>query len=187
MQDSYKQSTAPIARRALFKQAAAASSIPWLGLSTPALAAPAGEKKVKMSPNSVRSSISLEQFLMISRYLTARDQLDSEMAKSILRSLNTEAIHQQNLPVLFQTIKTQLQAQDEAATREFLISHNQLAVTAKQILIAWFTGVRVKAGKPELYSYFDAQMWNALQGIRNIPASCGGAFGFWSEAPVLPS
>ena len=178
-------SLSAIERRTFFKQAAVLSSLNLFGLGQATVAAAGTKAKAPQTQVSeVPSHITLEQFLVVSRYLSARDQLDAEMGQKILKSLNQNPTHRAHLPLLHSAVLENLKQQDQAATREFLISHNLLAPTAREILIAWFTGVRVQAGRPVLYSYVDAQMWNSLEGIRNMPASCGGALNFWAEPPA---
>ena len=56
-----------------------------------------------------------------------------------------------------------------------------------EIARSWFTGVvRISGaagGREERITYFDALMYRASLGYRNIPTTCGGEFGWWAFEP----
>ncbi len=189
MPESHSRILSPLARRSLLKQIAVLSSLSVLSLEGGRILA---ASKAPVSPPSKTpkrksgEGLSLAAFLQISQFLTARESLSPEIGQQILASLNSEPKHRQQLPALHRAVQDWLRSAEGSSTREFLVSHNQLADTAREILLAWFTGVRVQAGRPHLFTYIEAQMWNSVQGLRNIPATCGGVTNFWSEAPQLP-
>ena len=55
---------------------------------------------------------------------------------------------------------------------------------AQQATLLWLTGIGSDAkGAPKVLAYTDAAVWQALT-FTKPPGLCGGAFGYWSEAPA---
>lgn len=55
---------------------------------------------------------------------------------------------------------------------------------AQRATLLWLTGIGSDAkGAPKILAYTDAAVWQALT-FTKPPGLCGGAFGYWSEAPA---
>jgi hypothetical protein len=55
---------------------------------------------------------------------------------------------------------------------------------AEKALLLWMTGMGTDAatGAPRVLAYTDAAAWAAVP-FTKPPGQCGGAFGYWSQAP----
>lgn len=141
-----------------------------------------GHAQKNASTAPTKPSISLEQFMSLSQYLTQLESLDPQVGAAILADLGRERVWHDDLVQLVAAI-AQAQSRGISDPGNFLLSHNSLKDLIQEILTAWFVGVRVIDKRPKLYTYFDALMFRAVDGVRNIPSICGGALNFWSEPP----
>lgn len=159
--------------------------------SKSALAAAMGDKAGEQSSKHAQStskgttkpSISLEQFMAVSHYLTQVDSLDAKLGQQILSDLERERVWQGDL-VRLAAATIQAKRRGISDPSDFVISHNSLKNLMQEILTAWFVGIRMIDQRPKLYTYFDALMFRAVDGVRNTPSICGGALNFWSEPPT---
>ena len=57
---------------------------------------------------------------------------------------------------------------------------------AQQAILLWLTGFTTDAatGTTQVLAYTEAAVWDALP-FTKPPGQCGGAFGYWSQAPSI--
>jgi hypothetical protein len=160
-----------------------AASALLLGRSSALAATAKLPDKVSSGPAGASPArLSLEDFLEISRAITEHDELDPVVGAKILASLEGDPKHRANLPVLSARIRAR-KTEEKLSAADFSISHSAVKDTLQEILTAWYVGVRMEGDKPVPLTYFDALMYRALDGLRNIPATCGGALNFWATPP----
>lgn len=55
---------------------------------------------------------------------------------------------------------------------------------AKSIIAAWYTGIVEAPSGPELVTYSEALVWNAMR-YTKPPGECGGRTGYWADPPEV--
>lgn len=129
----------------------------------------------------VSSGLDREQFMFVSRFLTGRSDLNDEVGAKILQSLSEDMEHKKALMILFKELKK---------SKPQRLGFGPVTVegadrTIREVLSSWYLGYRIHNDKPTLFTYYDALMFKATAGIRNIPSTCGGELGFWSLPPKV--
>lgn len=109
------------------------------------------------------ATVTVEQFLALSKKLTNVSGLDPAIAKTLLGGFLATG----NGPALAQLIA----------------GAGQDGPLANAIVAAWYTGVYDSGtGKQAVATYTDALLWNALSFTKPL-GWCGGSTGYWARAP----
>ncbi len=112
------------------------------------------------------SSISVEQFIALSRTLTETSNLDPDAARTLLGAF-IDTGHEGDLATLIA---------DPAS------ASGKGAALANAIVAAWYSGVcNAKSGQA-VATYDQALMWNAMTFTKPL-GECGGDTGYWSDPP----
>ena len=111
-------------------------------------------------------SISIDEFLRLSRRLTGRAALDAEIAATYLNALLAVPANRALLAQL-----TRGGAGPEPAPAHAALEH--------AIIESWYTGTYTVNGERRLATHTGALMWSALD--MPAPGTCVGAFGAWSH------
>lgn len=142
-----------LSRRDLLRSGTSAASILVLGVQFTAPADAAG-------------SPTLDQFLDVSRKVTAQSSLDSDMGRSIFDAF-VSAGQVENLATLIA---------DPAPER----SKSKIA---DAVVAAWYSGLSPLPDAREVTGFNEALVWNALSYTKPW-GNCGGDTGYWSELPA---
>jgi hypothetical protein len=135
-------------------------------------------------------SVTLADFMRLSRALTAMEDLgDDRTAELFLSGLLADPVSARRLSRLL--IAAGFRSARPATSVAEMTEHGvyadpELGALADAITRHWYTGVdATAAGEPIVATYGDALAWRTL-GYRPIgPSFCGGAFGHWSEPPIV--
>ena len=132
--------------------------------------------------------IDLDMFMKISLYFTETSSLSREIGAKILATFMDDPRYQSSLFQLAQMLPRSAPSGEKAVTTptQFLRSEGSLAPIVKEILGAWYLGIRTVGEKTYFFTYFDALIFQTTNSLRSIPGTCGGPTHFWSEPP-LPS
>lgn len=169
-------------RRSMLSGAASllvAGHAPALGLS----ASTSHSRKATTSTRAIRK-LRVEEFMELSRFITERSELDPKTGELILESLSQDPRHGDQLLSLYQAVHDAV-ATGHTSASDFLLRHNATRETFHEVARCWYLGTRWVDGKPVFFTYFDALMFRAVDGMRNIPATCGGALNYWGEPPQI--
>ena len=118
------------------------------------------------APADAAASPTLDQFLDMSRNVTAQSSLDKDMGRSIFDAF-VSAGHAEDLATLIA---------DPAAER----SNSKIA---DAVVAAWYSGLSPLPGARQVTGFNDALVWNALDYTKPW-GNCGGETGYWSEPPA---
>ena len=136
----------------------------------------------KPKPSHVTRQLQLGEFMELSKFATAQQQLDAKTGSHILTSLSLDPAVRDRLVPLFEQVQQAI-ASGSTDPMDFMLRHNHSLDVFREIIRCWYTGIRWVDGKPLIFGYFDALMFRAVDGIRNIPATCGGTLNYWSDPP----
>jgi len=114
------------------------------------------------------SSVSLEEFLRLSRRLTGRKTLDARVAAIYLDAILAAP---GNSIVLSKLVRASPGPNKSAA---------ELAIE-ESIIESWYTGIFELNGQRRVATLPDALVWDAI-GV-SAAGTCAGEFGAWSKAP----
>lgn len=114
------------------------------------------------------SSISVAQFLDLSKTLTGASSLDPDVGRTLLGAFIATG-HEADLAGLIS---------DPAGAKE------KNAAVAKAIVAAWYSGVCKTAAGEAIATYDQALLWNAVSFTKPMGV-CGGDTGYWSDPPKL--
>ena len=151
-------------RRRLFLQALAAC-----------LVAPADQL---LAANSYQPSVStLDGFLKAASGLTGIKLSNRALARNYLSVLHAR-FGPNGIETLIAAAASGTQALSAAARKP------PLKEIAQQAILLWLTGVAKDpaTGELQVVAYTEAAVWEALP-FTKPPGQCGGAFGYWSQAP----
>lgn len=73
--------------------------------------------------------------------------------------------------------------QGEADALVALIEGGENPSLEQRILTQWYTGLQQTRGGEQVVTYTDAQLWQALDYTKPM-GWCGGATGYWGDAPA---
>lgn len=121
----------------------------------------------------------LDDFLKASSALTGLKLSSHDLARTymdVLRKRFTEG----DMKTLLASASLDSRAFSKAAAQPPLKS------IAQQAILLWLTGFTTDAatGTTQVLAYTEAAVWDALP-FTKPPGQCGGAFGYWSQAPSI--
>lgn len=116
------------------------------------------------------SSVSLDDFLRLSRRLTARAKLDPRVGSVYLEALLAVPA---NAQVLTQLVHAPASGANKPAPHLAL---------EEAIIESWYTGTYEANGERRVATYGGALMWEAI-GV-TAAGTCAGEFGAWSRPPA---
>lgn len=130
-------------------------------------------------------AVTIENFIKISEFLTETSNLSPDIAAKILASFQNDAFFLKQLKILETEILKKLSTPTHSSlsATDFVLSHAALNQAIREILSAWYLGIRIVESKPLFFTYFDALIFKATAPVRSIPGICGGTTHFWSEPP----
>lgn len=109
------------------------------------------------------TTVTVEQFLALSQKLTNASGLDPAVAKTLLGSF--------------------LATGRGPALAALIAGGRQDGPLANAVVAAWYSGLYDSGtGKQAVAMFTDALLWNALT-FTKPPGFCGGATGYWAQAP----
>ncbi len=115
----------------------------------------------QMPGRAFAANLDVEAFLALSQKLVGRDELIEEIAAEMLKAF-------------------------AAAGRMDVISElaesNSNDAVADEIVAAWYTGESPDPDDPEVLTYTEALIWQAMDYTKPL-AVCGGGVGYWGEPP----
>ncbi len=165
-----------------FGVAAVGSYVIQAGFLIPRLIGTAAAKESEKVPD--KSVQDLESFMEVSRYFTENKTLSPEVGTKILKNLQSSLVHRKNLTKIYILLKEMSPTKVQSPTA-FSVSHSTLQGTIQELLTAWYIGYLNTGKHPVLFTYYEALMYQAVAGVQNIPAICGGELNFWSKPPVV--
>lgn len=137
---------------------------------------------------STQAGVSVEQFLTMSKLLTAFDTLSNTTAATLyLNALAANGNLGSRLDDLWQQGgfgSSSPPASVADLQSEGVYDDKELAMLADTITNYWYSGEYDDAnGDTHVATYIDALAWQALGYRPQGPTTCGGAFGHWADAP----
>ena len=115
----------------------------------------------QMPGRAFAANLDVEAFLALSQKLVGQDELIEEIAAEMLKAF-------------------------AAAGRMDVISElaesNSNDAVADEIVAAWYTGESPDPDDPEVLTYTEALIWQAMDYTKPL-AVCGGGVGYWGEPP----
>lgn len=128
----------------------------------------------------------LEQFLALSRLLTAFDDLSETLAATYLDAVQADPAAAAALLEIYDAAG--LGTDDAADSFEALEARGifddpQLAGVCDTVIRLWYTGVVVGPGGPVVVAYTENLAWRSLD-YATAPTLCGGLVGFWADPPA---
>lgn len=109
-----------------------------------------------------QAEITVDQFLALSERLTGADDLDADIAQTLLGGFL---------------------ATGHGADLERLVkSDSSVPDLANAIVAAWYSGLYQGAGGAAVATYTDALLWTALSFTKPM-GYCGGETGYWADPP----
>lgn len=140
----------------------------------PALAAGAPKAKAKAKTSAEQA---LDSFIKAASDLSGIALTDRALARTYLDALRA-GFKPGDVAALLAASRLDAAAFASAAAKP------PLKDIAQQATLLWLTGIGSDArGAPKVLAYTDAAVWQALT-FTKPPGLCGGAFGYWSEAPA---
>lgn len=112
------------------------------------------------------TSLTLEQFIDVSRRVTGQTSLDSDLGSNILNALVATG-QTEELAKLIADPSPELSQ----------------AKIVNAVVAAWYSGLSPMPGAREVTGFNEALVWRALPYTKPW-GSCGGEMGYWSELPA---
>lgn len=132
-----------------------------------------------------KDHISLEQFRILSTYLTGQSALDPGMLRDIFAALIQEPWGKEHMQRLMHKLFPDY-PQSMRPRTPLLVPRNLDDAErwfAGHILTTWMTGIYYHEIGNRTISYEHALMFEALKDIRPVPGMSTEPFGFWQEPP----
>jgi len=133
-----------------------------------------------------RRGITLEQFRILSIYLTRYARLNPEMLRAIHTTLMHEPWGPEHLARLLHRLFPDLPTSSKPRT-QLLVPRNLDDAErwfAGHILTTWMTGIYYHETGNHTISYEHALMYESLKDIRPVPGMSDLPFGFWQDPPT---
>lgn len=127
--------------------------------------------------SSAPDPLVLNDFLKASSELTGLKLSSHELALTYLDVLRAR-FTQADLDALLAASRLEPQAFSMA------VAQPPLKTLTQEAILLWLTGFTTDAatGTVQVLAYTEAAVWDALA-FTKPPGQCGGAFGYWSDAP----
>lgn len=131
------------------------------------------------------STITLEKFTKLSSFATgfAEESLKKELVSQYLLLFEENPIPGASLGDLYTAVGLEGKAAGDINPDDVNLDEN-LKKLLGTLTSYWYTGKYTVDGKAYLVTYMDSLMYAAIKDVKNIPTTCGGDTGYWSEAPV---
>jgi hypothetical protein len=140
------------------------------------------------SPSGATGAVSLDQFMQMSRVLTAFPDLnDTTIGQLYLDSLTAQRQLGGRLGALYTAGNFGGATPTSIAdlTARGVYDDEGLATLADTITSYWYSGIYLSGpDQPTVATYTNAVAWQTLGYRPAGPSSCGGAFGYWNNAPA---
>ena len=142
-----------------------------------ALASSVGPTWAARPAGAALTDIEMDDFLAAASALCGLDAYDPSKGKPYWDHFKAD----DTLPALTQLVDlletTSPDKIDQAVAAARL---DQLAST---IVAAFYSGQLIQGSQVQLVTYWDALVWQAVKSFTKPPGVCGGAFGYWADAP----
>ncbi|WP_205194850.1 sorbitol dehydrogenase family protein [Burkholderia sp. Ax-1719] len=128
---------------------------------------------------------SFNAFILLSKYLTAKAQLDESIGRAIFAGLSEQdadfASQVAALDTLVSSTKT------PAGALQALLDAQQSALAAlpRRVVTGWYLGVVGSGAKARTVAYEQALMYPPIADVIVMPSFARGVPGYWAKAPVL--
>lgn len=134
--------------------------------------------------------LSLSGFLELSRYVTGRSDLQSDIGQRLLNLYGDDPRALKRLSQLHRHIAAWNNGAAPSTSFDFWVRTTQptkeLEAAAMRLLEHWYTGIYRNQRKAIVFAYDDALMYRPCAEVHPIPTRCGGAMGYWSKPPDVP-
>jgi hypothetical protein len=115
----------------------------------------------QMPSRAFAANFDMEAFLSLSKKTVRQDDLSKDIAAKMLKAF-ADIGREDDLSAM-------ADGADDAAL-------------SKEIVAAWYSGVSPDPDDPEVLTYTDALMWQAMDYTKPM-AYCGGSMGYWADPP----
>jgi hypothetical protein len=124
-------------------------------------------------PNDVPS---FDDFLVLSRALLKRDQLDLPVARKIYDTILAEPWGPQHIATLLHTVQSKPANGDLTPDEKWFASH---------VLTTWYTGIYFYEHRDEQrMSFAVALMYDAVRTVMPTPFSASSGYAAWATPPI---
>jgi|UPI0003645E6C hypothetical protein len=133
------------------------------------------------TPNILQGteSVTLQQFVALSKRLTKQDNIDGKTAYFIFSHLHQEAWGDEHL----QRLITKLSAEGANQRLDFTVLNEEEMWFLGHVLTTWLTGLYFHEDGNATVTYRHALMHESLLDLRPMPCDCSQSFGFWQKKP----
>jgi hypothetical protein len=139
-----------------------------------------------IAPREARKPLDFELFYDLSRYITARSQLDRRVAQLHFEYFRREEWGGVTAARLYAVIQSELDT-GLASVPELLAARKLPELEhwyAQHVLDAWYEGFYRYDGAEVRVTFADALMWKAVEGIVPVQGMSEAEYGFWAEPPA---